>query len=29
VAPDSVAPIESGRPSAPVNVGLLKEGKTL
>jgi cytochrome bd ubiquinol oxidase subunit I len=29
VAPDSVAPIESGRPSAPVKVGLLQEGKTL
>jgi cytochrome bd ubiquinol oxidase subunit I len=29
VAPDSVAPIESGRPSAPVNVELLQEAKTL
>jgi cytochrome bd ubiquinol oxidase subunit I len=29
VAPASVAPIESGRPSAPVNVALLQEGKTL
>ncbi|WP_275112924.1 cytochrome ubiquinol oxidase subunit I [Rhodopila globiformis] len=28
-APESVAPIESGRPSAPVNVELLPEGKTL
>jgi cytochrome d ubiquinol oxidase subunit I len=29
VVPASVAPIESGRPSAPVNVALLQEGKTL
>jgi cytochrome bd ubiquinol oxidase subunit I len=29
VVPDSVAPIESGRPSAPVNVELLQEAKTL
>jgi cytochrome bd ubiquinol oxidase subunit I len=28
-APDSVAPIESGRPSAPVNVELLQKAKTL
>jgi cytochrome bd ubiquinol oxidase subunit I len=28
-APDSVAPIESGRPSAPVNVELLQEANTL
>ena len=29
VEPDTAAPIESGRPSAPVNVELLPEGKTL
>jgi cytochrome bd ubiquinol oxidase subunit I len=28
-APDSMAPIESGRPSAPVNVELLQEANTL
>jgi cytochrome bd ubiquinol oxidase subunit I len=27
--PDTTAPIESGRPSAPVNVELVQEGKTL
>jgi cytochrome bd ubiquinol oxidase subunit I len=29
VEPDTAAPIESGRPSAPVNVELVQEGKTL
>ena len=29
LAPEPVAPIESGRPSAPINVELVQEGKTL
>ena len=29
LAPETVAPIESGRPSAPINVELVQEGKTL
>ena len=29
VRPDAAAPIESGRPSAPVSVELVQEGKTL
>jgi hypothetical protein len=28
LAPETVAPIESGRPSAPINVELVQEGKT-
>ena len=29
LAPETVAPIESGRPSAPINVELVQEGKML
>jgi cytochrome d ubiquinol oxidase subunit I len=29
LAPETVAPIESGRPSAPINIELVQEGKTL
>jgi hypothetical protein len=29
LAPETVAPIESGRPRAPIHVELVKEGKTL
>src|SRR5262245_39695105 len=29
LAPGTVAPIESGRPSAPINIELVQEGKTL
>jgi hypothetical protein len=29
LAPETVAPIESGRPRAPIHVELVKEGETL
>jgi cytochrome d ubiquinol oxidase subunit I len=29
LAPETIAPIESGRPSAPINIELVQEGKTL
>jgi hypothetical protein len=29
LAPETVAPIESGRPRAPIHVELVQEGKTL